>query len=126
LRGYKHTKIKTASEISKVEIAPKATVPPLSKDQIEKFLAKAPEEHVFWSTDGRILRDMKDLKDALTAMSEQTFVYHSNDVKKDFSKWTRDILGDEKLAKDLEAAANREEAARIAAERLAYLNNQLG
>jgi hypothetical protein len=69
---------------------------------------------------------MKDLKDALAAMSEQTFAYHSNDIKKDFSNWTRDILGDEKLAKDLEGASNRGQAAKIVAERLAYLNSQIG
>ncbi len=96
----------------------------IEKTQIEKFLAKVPDEFAFWSHDGRVLRDMKDLKDGLANMSDQDFAYHSNDVKKDFSKWVRDIIGDEKLAYDLEMASSRELAARIVEERYTFLSSQ--
>jgi hypothetical protein len=97
----------------------------VSKNQAERFLAKVPEENVFWCNGGCVIRDMEDLKDALAAMTDQTFAFHSNEVKKDFSNWVREVIGDEKLAKDLEKASNREQAARIAEERYTILKNVL-
>jgi len=97
----------------------------VTREQAMKFLAKVPEQFVFWSNDGKIFRDLNDLKDGLETMSDDTFAYHSNAVKKDFSNWIRDIIGDEKLAADLEKATDRREAARIVAERYAYLMSQI-
>ena len=57
-------------------------------------------------------------------MSDQTFAYHSNEIRKDFSHWVRDVIGDKKLAKDLEKASNREKAARIVEERYVFLRSQ--
>jgi hypothetical protein len=96
----------------------------IEKQQVERFLAKVPEEFVFWSHDGRVLRDMKDLKDALTSISDQDYTYHANETKKDFSNWVRDIIGDEKLAQDLVMAISREQAAKIVEERYTFLNSQ--
>jgi hypothetical protein len=68
---------------------------------------------------------MKELAEALATMTDETFVYHSNAEKKDFSNWVRDIIGDEKLAKDLEKAENRAQAAKQAATRIATLTKRL-
>jgi hypothetical protein len=95
------------------------------KEQARKLLSKVPEEYVFRCQDGRILRDMKELAEALATMTDETFVYHSNAEKKDFSNWVRDIIGDEKLAKDLEKAENRAQAAKQAATRIATLTKRL-
>jgi len=89
----------------------------ITKASAEKLLAKVPEENVFWSHDGRVLRDIKDLKDALADMTDHVFYYHMNEMRKDFASWVRDVIGDPKLAKDLEKTTNREEAARIVEER---------
>jgi len=99
--------------------------PRLYIGQVRKYLANVPEEYVFWTHDGNNLRDMKDLKDALANMSDEIFYYHSNEYKKDFSNWVRDIIGDETLAHDLEIAANREQASRIVSERYNYLASKL-
>ena len=96
-------------------------VPRITRKQAEKYLAGVPEETAFWSHDGQVLSDMRELKDALFNMSDQTFAYHSNEIKKDFSKWVREVIGDEKLAADLETAANREQAANMVASRLNFL-----
>ena len=77
------------------------------KEQAQKFLSKVSEEYIFLCQDGRVLWDMKELTEALTTMTDETFAYHSNAEKKDFSNWVRDIIGDEKLAKDLEKATSR-------------------
>jgi hypothetical protein len=95
------------------------------KEQAQKLLAKVPDEYVFRCQDGRILRDMKELAEALATMTDETFAYHSNAEKKDFSKWVRDVIGDEKLAKDLEKAGNRAQAAKQAATRVATLTRRL-
>ena len=95
------------------------------KEQAQKLLAKVPDEYVFRCQDGRILRDMKELAEALATMTDETFVYHSNVEKKDFSNWVRDIIGDEKLAKDLEKVESRGQAAKQAATRVATITRSL-
>jgi hypothetical protein len=89
----------------------------MTKDQTMQLLSQVAPDRVFWVNDGSILRDMRELRDALLTMSDQTFAYHCNEVKKDFSNWVRDIIGDETLARDLEKATNREQAAGVVAER---------
>ena len=101
-------------------------VPRLTKKEAKKFLARVPEQCVFWCNDGHVLRDINELKDALAAMSDQTFCYHSNDEKQDFSNWIRDVVGDAKLAESLETAPDRENAARIVEERCSLLINKAG
>jgi hypothetical protein len=89
------------------------------KEQAKKFLANVPEEYVFRCCDGTIFRNMQELKDGLDSMTDESFTYHSNTEKKDFSNWVRDIIGDAKLARDLEKAANRTQAAKQAAKQVA-------
>ena len=100
--------------------------PRITKGQAQKFLASVPEQNVFLCNDGNIFRDLKELKDALATMSDQTFRYHSNEVKKDFSKWVRDVVGDEYLAVNLETAPDREQAAKIVEERCGLLVSKAG
>jgi predicted Zn-dependent protease len=96
-----------------------------AKEEAQKFLADVPGEYVFRCHDGQILRNMKELAEALTGMTDETFVYHSNVDKRDFSCWVRDVIGDEKLAKDLENAPNRTAAAGYMATRIASLSKEL-
>ncbi len=95
------------------------------KYDAQKFLATVPEEYVFRCHDGRILKDMKELGEALAAISDETFAYHSNPERKDFSNWVRDVIGDEKLARDLENALDRNQAARIVTSRIDILTKAL-
>jgi hypothetical protein len=95
------------------------------KEQGQKFLSRVPEEYIFWCQDGRVLRDMKELAHALATMADETFAYHSNVEKKDFSNWVRDIIGDEKLAKDMEKATDRIQAAKQVRSRLGVLSRKL-
>ncbi len=93
----------------------------ISRQDAERLLAKVPEQFVFWCNDGKVLHDMKELVEALNTMTDETFAYHSNDYKKDFGNWVRDVIGDEKLAKDLDKSLSRTQAARVVAKRLALL-----
>jgi hypothetical protein len=95
------------------------------KEEVKKFLANVPEEYVFWCCDGHVMKNMQELGDALNSMTEETFAYHANTEKNDFVKWVRDIIGDEKLAKNLEKAESRAQAAKQAAGRVATLTKRL-
>ncbi len=86
--------------------------------EAQKLLAIVLEEYVFRCHDGRIFKNVKELGEALAVMANETFAYHSNLEKKDFSNWARDVIGDEKLAKDLENALDRNQAARIVTTRI--------
>ncbi len=98
-----------------------ARTPQFTSAEAIRFLSKVPEENIFWCNNGTVIRDMKELKDALAAMTDQTFAYHSNAIKKDFSNWLKYVIGDTQLATDLESATNREKALQIVEERYAYL-----
>lgn len=98
----------------------------LTKNQAKRYLSQVPDPNVFWCNDGSVLRDIKDLKEALAIMSDHTFAYHCNDIKKDFSTWIRDIVGDENLARNLESASDRQQAFRIVEERCSLLASKAG
>lgn len=70
----------------------------------------APEK-AFWVRDGQVLKNLKDLAVALEKMSEATFKYHVTKEKNDFTKWVKDVFGDEKLAKELSTAKTAKAAA---------------
>jgi hypothetical protein len=95
------------------------------KQEAEKFLAEVPQEHVFWCHDGRTFRDMKELGKALATMPDEIFAYHVNEEKNDFSNWVIDVIGDVKLAKNLQRAPNREQAAMQVATRVGVLAKRL-
>ena len=88
---------------------------------IDRRLADVPADKVFWANDGRIIKNMVELGEALNAMSDDVFKYHSNEAKTDFSHWVGEVIGDDSLARRLQKASNREEAARAVSERIAQL-----
>ncbi|MBI2830169.1 MAG: hypothetical protein HYX81_03325 [Chloroflexi bacterium] len=85
-------------------------------------LVNVPAENAFWCNDGRILYNLKDLEDALSNMSDNTYQYHANDQKNDFANWARDVFGDQKLASDLMKAKSQAQAAKAVNQRLASLS----
>lgn len=87
----------------------------------EKYLADVPDDVVFRVHDNGVLKNLRELSEALKTMHDEIFSYHSNAEKKDFSNWVRDIIGDTKLARDLERARTRLQAARAVERRIAEL-----
>lgn len=88
----------------------------------QAYLGDVPQEFVFWCNDGQILRNLKELRDALEVMSEYTFTYHVNEAKNDFCNWVRDIIRDDILASQLLRVPNPVTAVRVVAERITFLN----
>ncbi|MBI1935412.1 hypothetical protein HYS31_03145 [Candidatus Woesearchaeota archaeon] len=73
----------------------------------KKVLGEAPVEHHFVVADGRKLKNIIELADALETMSEEIFNHHANEFKNDFSNWVKDVFYDHSLAEDISRAKNR-------------------
>lgn len=64
-------------------------------------LVNADGASCFWVNNGPVLRNIKDLKEALAVMNEETFNYHVNKERNDFAAWVKDVLRDEALGNKL-------------------------
>ena len=89
----------------------------VKKNGSKKYLTKVPETMVFWCHDGQLFNDLDQLMAGFDLMSEETFMYHANEDKNDFSCWIIDVIGDEDLAKDIKKAKNKVEAKKITQQR---------
>jgi hypothetical protein len=101
-------------------------MPSISKSTAKARLGDVPEEKRFWCHDGRHLKSLEELELALEEMTEETFRHHSNESKTDFSNWIKDVIGDEKLARDLIIVAGPGQAAGIVAARIDWLKKRAG
>lgn len=82
----------------------------------------APEKR-FWCHDGRGLKNLLELRSSLEQMSKETFNHHSNETRSDFSKWVRDVIGDDKLSRDLQKSKTQAQAAKAVADRIVWLKS---
>jgi hypothetical protein len=89
----------------------------IKKNGSKKYLTKVPETLVFWCHDGQVFNDLEQLIAGFDLMSEETFMYHANEDKNDFSCWIIDVIGDEALAKDIKKAKSKTEARKITQDR---------
>jgi hypothetical protein len=92
--------------------------------QNSKLLEKVPAEYVFYCHDGIVFTDVNELAAGLATMSDETFAYHSNPERKDFSKWVKDVIGDELLADNLARATSRLQATEYVVARIAFLSGK--
>jgi hypothetical protein len=92
--------------------------------EAQKELGNVPEEFVFWSCTGQVLRNLKDLKSELDTMSDEAYACHVNAEKNDFMNWVRDIIKDERLARDLQKAPGRLNAAKLVTRRIDSLSKR--
>ncbi len=95
------------------------------KQEATRLLADVPEEYVFRCCNGHILRNMKELGDELKTMSNESYAFHVNTEKNDFTNWVGDIIKDGRLVKDLQKSPNQAQAARLVASRISILSKRL-
>jgi len=95
------------------------------KQHAERRLGDVPDQSVFWCHDGRILHGIHELKEALEMMSDETYAYHANKEKNDFSAWVMDIIGDDKLARDISRSSDRRQAFECVKAREVFLLGKL-
>ena len=73
----------------------------MSETKKEVALANVNPENYFRVANGTVIKGLMDLDSSLESMSEETFKYHVNDYRNDFSTWIRETIKEEKLANDL-------------------------
>lgn len=93
----------------------------ITSAEVKKRLGDVEQEKRFWCRDGRVLKSLQELEVALRDMGEETFRYHASEARNDFSKWVMDVIGDEKLSRDLSRSTTQTRAAESVAERIAWL-----
>ena len=101
---------KTVDNTKKSKQSPKNPLRTVEVIIRKKVLGEAPEEHHFVVADGRKLKNIIELADALETMSEEIFRHHVNEAKNDFSVWVKDVFYEHSLAEDISRAKNRLEA----------------
>ncbi len=69
-----------------------------------KRLVIAVGSHCFWTKDGQVLKDLRDLEAAFKKMSPEVFAHHVTKDKNDFATWVNTILKDPACATDLRKA----------------------
>lgn len=79
----------------------------MPKTKVKKNLVIAEPHCCFWTCNGIIIKDLKELANALEKLDETTFVSHVNKTKNDFSKWINEILRDAELAKKISKIKTR-------------------
>jgi hypothetical protein len=70
----------------------------------KRVLVCAQGEQCFWTTDGKIVANLVELRDALTTMATEVFEYHVTKDKNDFADWIEYVLGDAELAQRVRGA----------------------
>ena len=97
----------------------------VSKEEAKRRLGDVPDDKRFWCHDGKIIKNLRELRKTLNDMSDGTFHYHLGEGRNDFSKWIREVVGDDKLAGDLSKTKSRMQASRAVAERISFLEHKL-
>jgi len=97
----------------------------ITKDIARAWLGDVPANKRFWCHDGRSYKNMEELARALPGMTDETFKFHVNKDKNDFSNWLRDVIGDVALANELQKVTSRTAAARTVETRLNTLKKKL-
>jgi len=97
----------------------------INGDAAARMLGDVPEDKRFYCSDGRVLKNLVELNMALVEMSDDTFAYHSNNEKMDFSNWVKDVIGDEKLARDLGKGVTKVKATKAVNDRIIWLRSKV-
>ena len=96
-----------------------------TREDAARVLSDASGDKRFFSHDGCVSSNIRQLADCLAHMSEDSYQHHVTPLKNDFSNWIRHVFGDDKLANDVTASGNSTEAAKIIRDRIDWLQKKL-
>ncbi|MBR9677012.1 hypothetical protein GOV04_02630 [Candidatus Woesearchaeota archaeon] len=103
-----------AKTVAKKKTAKKATAKTVTKKKtVAKKKVNAPKQSYFYVTDGKVLKNLKDLALELEHIADNIFYNHVNAVKNDFANWVRDIFNEDSLAQDLCEASDKHECQKV-------------
>jgi hypothetical protein len=97
----------------------------VSKEEAKRRLGDVPDDKRFWCHDGKTIKNLRELRKALIDISDETFHYHLSEGRNDFSKWIREVVGDDKLAGDLSKTKSRMLASQAVAQRISFLESKI-
>jgi hypothetical protein len=97
----------------------------LSKAMAETRLGDVAVEKQFFCQDGQVFKNLRQLEAALKDMSVGTYQHHVNASKNDFSNWVNQVIGDDKLSRDLLKSTGPIQARKSVADRIAWLESKL-
>ena len=97
----------------------------LSKTVAETRLGDVAVEKQFFCQDGQVFKNLRELEVALMDMSVGTYQHHVNESKNDFSNWVSQVIGDDKLSRDLLKSMEPIQAGKNVAARIAWLESKL-
>ena len=102
----KTTKKKTVKKSNSTRPKPKKT----TRRKTKKPLEIAPPEKCFWVINGLVIKDLKELAQALQrSITDEEFKTHI-DNGNDFARWINEVLGDSSCAKALARMKSRKSA----------------
>jgi hypothetical protein len=84
----------------------------------KRALVCADAERCFWTTDGKIIANLVELRDTLTTMTDEVFRHHVTKEKNDFATWIEHVLGDIELADAMKKAKKQSTALALVVKRL--------
>jgi hypothetical protein len=96
--------------MAKTKTAAKKPAAKKAAKKVPKGIPQAPEQYVFVLVDGRRLRDVKELADALDSMADHVYGHHVNPQRNDFAQWIEDIFREAELAAELRHSHNKHHA----------------
>ncbi len=84
----------------------------------EGLLRNVPPEQCFRLVNGRVLKNLHELSNALVSMDQGTFSHHVTREKNDFANWILGVFKDEGLSRQIAAMKSREAVSRRVLEAL--------
>jgi predicted RNA-binding Zn-ribbon protein involved in translation (DUF1610 family) len=112
------------TKMFRVEKSTKREVRVVTNAPSKSWLAEVPQDKMFWCHNRRVMKNLEELSVTLREMSEETFRYHVAEERNDFSKWVQDVIGDYELSTGLQNSSTKDQAAKIVADRIAWLKGQ--
>lgn len=88
----------------------------------KRALVCANGEQCFWTTDGKIIANLVELRDILKGMDENVFAQHVTKKKNDFAEWIGSVLEDPELAQNIRGAQKPHTARLVVVRRLREYN----
>ncbi|MFZ3073940.1 MAG: hypothetical protein WA093_02290 [Minisyncoccales bacterium] len=82
------------------------------KKKLPSMIADVEPEKSFWLSDGRTLRNLKELAIALETMDESVWNYHVTAEKNDFANWIEEIFGQNLLGSSIRKVKSPRTAAK--------------
>ncbi len=78
----------------------------------EGMLRNVSDKDAFYAANGRVLKNLHELANALLSMDGKTFSHHVNSQKNDFSSWIRGVFKERLLADEIAGLKSREQILR--------------